>query len=206
MGSRSMRVQRSRGAVNGAVLVALGVWAILVQQIGPYVDFGYSPDDPWNFSNGQLLYQVLPGAAVVLGGVMLAGAADRVTGSLGGWLACAGGAWLILGPVLNRLWDSDGSLIGAPLGEENGTATQPVAEQLACFYGIGAVVLFLAATAAGRYSMPEPVTPERSAGTVTEPVPAPAPGAGADTDPVYPAPDAPDPYRPGGSVSESPRY
>jgi hypothetical protein len=146
--------------VNGLLLTGLGIWALFVGQVGPYVDFGFAPDRAWAWSNSQLLYEVLPGAVAFAGGVLLVLAADRVTGLVGGWLASAAGAWLVVGPVLDPIWDSNRTLLGAPIGSGGGTAVGVRAglEHLLVFQGVGALILFLAATAAARFSVPTTVT------------------------------------------------
>jgi hypothetical protein len=39
-----LRVPRSRGALNGALLVLLGIWGGLIAFVGPYFHYAYTPD------------------------------------------------------------------------------------------------------------------------------------------------------------------
>lgn len=151
----ALRVRRSRGMVNGVLIVLLGLWGALIPLIGPSFDFGYTPDETWAFTDGQWLLEIAPGAAAVLGGLMLIVASDRATGTIGGWVACAGGAWFVIGPVLTPLWDDDGDFLGEPLGatKSGDNSGEIVAEQLALFFGVGLLIVFLAATAAARFSV-----------------------------------------------------
>jgi hypothetical protein len=144
-----MRVVRSRGMLSGLLLVLLGIWGALIPFIGPYFSFAYSPDRAWAWSWGRLWLEVLPGAAAILGGLLLIGTAHRAVGVFAGWLASLAGAWFIVGPVLSRLWSGPAGSIGAPLG---GT-TKQVLEQISFFSGLGAVILFLAAQALGRFTV-----------------------------------------------------
>ncbi len=67
----SMQIPRSRGAVSGLLIVALGVWGALVPFIGPFFDFAFSPDRPWAWTSGRGWLQVLPGLVAVIGGLLM---------------------------------------------------------------------------------------------------------------------------------------
>jgi len=146
--SRTMRVPRSRGAVSGFLLILLGAWGALVPFFGPYLDYSYGTDQTWHWTTARLWLEVLPGAAAALGGLLLLVSAHRVTASLGGWLAALGGAWFIVGQTLAPLLHL-GS-VGQPLSTHDGGRA---AAQLGYFYGLGAVILFLAAFALGRMAV-----------------------------------------------------
>ena len=145
---RTMRVPRSRGAVSGFLLVLLGAWGALVPFFGPYLDYSYGTDQTWHWTNARLWLEVLPGAAAAVGGLLLLVSAHRVAASLGGWLAALGGAWFIVGLTLAPLLHL-GS-VGQPLSTKNDGRA---AAQLGYFYGLGAVILFLAAFALGRMAV-----------------------------------------------------
>lgn len=140
-----MRVPRSRGALSGMLLVILGAWGALVPLIGPYVDFGYSPDTAFHFSSARVWLEVLPGAVAAFGGLLLLVAANRAVTSFGAWLAVVAGAWFVVGPTLDRLLHL-GS-IGTPI---HTTTLGSTLETLLLFTGIGAGILFLGALAVGR--------------------------------------------------------
>ncbi|HEX4726733.1 MAG TPA: hypothetical protein VH298_02990 [Jatrophihabitans sp.] len=146
--TRTARVPRTRGAVSGALLVLLGAWGALVPFIGPYFDYSFGSDQTWHWTNARGWLEVLPGAAVVVGGWLVLISKHRVSGSLGGWLAAAGGAWFVVGQSLARLWHT-GS-VGTPLSTRD--AGRAVA-QLGYFYGLGVVIVFLAAFALGRLAV-----------------------------------------------------
>jgi len=143
-----MRVPRSRGAVSGFLLVLLGAWGALVPFFGPYFDYSYGTDQTWHWTNARLWLEVVPGAGAALGGLLLLVSAHRVAASFGGWLAAASGAWFVLGqtfaPVLHL-----GS-IGQPLSTRD---SGRIGAQLGYFYGLGVVILFLAAFALGRMAV-----------------------------------------------------
>jgi hypothetical protein len=143
-------VARSRGAVSGILLVLLGIWGGLIPFVGPLFGYAYSPDRAWHFTMGILWLEILPAAAVVLGGLLLLSSANRVIAQLGGWLAALGGAWFVVGSTLSTLWTGGTPAAGVPAGP--GTL-QMAMERIGFFYGLGAVVMFLAAFALGRTSV-----------------------------------------------------
>ena len=88
-----LRVPRSRGAFSGALLVLLGLWGGLVAFVGPYFHFAYTPGTSWTYTSGRLWLEILPGAATVLGGLILLVSRVRPVAMFGAWLAALGGAW-----------------------------------------------------------------------------------------------------------------
>jgi hypothetical protein len=145
----TVRVPRSRGALTGILLILIGAAGALVPFVGPYFHFSYSPDTTWHWTTGRLWLEVVPGAATFLGGLMLLSTANRAVAVLGGWLATAAGAWFVVGPVVATLSTAAWSDPGTPVGSH----TRQVVEQLSFFYGLGAVILILAAHASGRLAV-----------------------------------------------------
>jgi hypothetical protein len=141
-----VRLPRTTGVLSGLLVVLLGTWAGFIAFVGPYFDFGFTPDQAWHYSSSRLWLCILPAAVVVLGGLMMIFANRRSTGALGGWLAIAGGAWLIVGPSLSLLWQTNVG-IGSPLG---GGHRQAI-EWVGYFYGVGALIVGFAAFATGRF-------------------------------------------------------
>lgn len=147
-----MRLARSTGVVGGLLIVVLGLWAVFIPLVGPYFNYGFTPNSTWHFTLNRLWLDILPGAAAVLGGLVLMAAGRRSAGVIGGWLALAGGVWLLIGPSLSLLWGHAPagvlqSGIGTPLG---GTDRAAVA-MIGFFYGAGALITVLAAFAVGRF-------------------------------------------------------
>jgi len=102
---RTNGLPRRRGAVNGLLLILLGAWGGLVPFLGPRIGLNYTADAAWTFTWAKLWLEVLPGVAVLIGGLGLIGTAARAGGVLWGWLAALGGA----GPI-----SSTGSPIATP--------------------------------------------------------------------------------------------
>jgi hypothetical protein len=147
-----MRIPRTRGAISGVLLVALGAWGAIVALIGPSFSLTIGPDSTWDMTTGRLWLEVLPGVAVVLGGLVLLLSANRATAALGGWLALAGGVWFVVGPTLSKLWTS-GSALAGQAGNPAGSESRQVLELLTMFYGAGAAIIALAAFALGRLAV-----------------------------------------------------
>jgi hypothetical protein len=166
-GGGRLKMPRSRGAASGFLLILLGIWGALIPFVGPYFDFAFSPDRVWVWTAARGWLEVLPGAATVVGGFLLMSSRNRFTAMLGGWLTVFAGAWFVVGRVLaGPLGIGD---VGSPVAA---TDTKGAAMELAYFYGLGAVIVFLGAMALGRLSVRSARDvryAQRSAVTTTEP-------------------------------------
>jgi hypothetical protein len=143
-----LRVPRSRGALNGALLVLLGVWGGLIAFVGPYFHYAYTPDKAWTYTTGRLWLEIVPAAATVLGGLIVGWSASRPAGIFGAWLAALSGAWFALGGLFSTVWTIGGN-IGHPVGDN----LHRLVEQIGFFTGLGVVIVFLAAVALGRFTV-----------------------------------------------------
>ena len=143
-----VHVARTRGAVSGVLLIALGVWGALIPFIGPWFNFAFSPDQSWHWTAARWWLEVLPGIVTAIGGLMLLVSSNRFTAGFGGWLAIAGGAWFVIGNDLASLFHIGSP--GTPLGSSSGLRAL---ELLAFFDGLGALILVLASLALGRLSV-----------------------------------------------------
>jgi len=151
------RIPRSRGGVSGVLLILLGAWGGLVPFVGPYFHYAYSPDTAWHYTSGRLYLSIVPGAAAVIGGLLVALASHRVVGLLGAALGALAGAWFIIGVPVIPLVVKNGSINpGSPLAGPVGpfsSATRVFLETLGFFTGTGILIVFLAALAMGRFSV-----------------------------------------------------
>src|ERR1035438_3735720 len=66
-----LQMRRSRGAFSGFLLILLGLWGALIPLVGPYFHYAYTPDTSWTYNTARLWLELLPGAAVFLGGFFL---------------------------------------------------------------------------------------------------------------------------------------
>ena len=167
----TLRMRRSRGMASGVLLVLLGLWGGLIAFIGPYFHYAYTPDTTWTYSTDRLWLNILPGAAVFLGGVLLIISASRPVAMFGALLAAAAGAWFALGTVFSPLWNHNVVLGGVPAGS---TVVIHIAEQVGFYTGLGVVIVFIAGVAFGRIlGLPAEPAPEAATETVpaeTEPI------------------------------------
>jgi hypothetical protein len=168
-----LQMRRSRGAFSGFLLILLGLWGALIPFVGPYFDYAYTPDKAWTYNTGRLWLELLPGAAVFLGGVLLMVARGRHTALFGALLAAAAGAWFALGTVLSPLWNHHIPMGGSPAGS---SVYMRIMEQLGFYTALGVVIVFVAAVALGRIaSVPSGIReieeyPETTAPADTVPV------------------------------------
>jgi hypothetical protein len=162
-----LQMRRSRGAFSGFLLILLGLWGALIPFVGPYFHFAYTPDTAWTYNTGRLWLEILPGAAVFLGGFLLIIATGRHIALFGAMLAVAAGAWFTLGPVLSPLWNNHVPMGGSPASS---TVYMRIMEQLGFFYALGVVIVFIAAAALGRVA--SVTSGIRAVEPVTETVPA----------------------------------
>jgi hypothetical protein len=142
-----LQMRRSRGAFSGFLLIVLGLWGALIPFVGPYFNYAYTPDKAWTYNTGRLWLELLPGAAVFLGGVLLMVAKGRHTALFGALLAAAAGAWFTLGTVLSPLWNHHIPMGGSPAGV---SVYMRIMEQLGFYTALGVVIVFVAAVALGR--------------------------------------------------------
>ncbi len=139
---------RSRGAMSGLLLILLGAWGALIPFVGTYLDFAFTPEQAWTWTDARGWLEVLPGVVAALGGLLLLVSGNRATAMLGGWLAVIAGAWFVVGRALaGPLGIGDA---GTPVAA---TETKAVTIELAYFYGLGALIVFLGAMALGRISV-----------------------------------------------------
>lgn len=149
------------------MLVILGLWGGLVPFVGPYFGYAFGTHATWFYTTNRLWLDILPGLAVVVGGLILMQSAHRAGGALGAWLAMAGGAWFAVGPAVSRLWEHGAGPIGVPLFGH----IRQTFELIGYFYGLGALIIGLAAFALGRFvTKPALVAAPVAAEPAAEPV------------------------------------
>jgi hypothetical protein len=150
----TLQIRRIHGAFSGFLLALLGIWGALIPFIGPYFHYAYTPDKAWTYNTGRLWLEILPGAAVLLAGLILMVAASRPLALFGALLGILGGAWFAVGNALAPLWTTVN-----PAGVPASTTTLMRAmEEIGFFTGLGVVIVLFAAVAAGRLTAVAGVT------------------------------------------------
>jgi len=149
------RIPRRRGAVCGLLLILLGLWGGLAPFLGPYLHFGYTPDKTWLYNQGRLYYSIVPGAAVLLGGLLVAVTRNRGVGVCAGLLAALGGAWFGLGHTFTTIVIKRSIAVGNPIlwAGAGPDSVRAYVETVTLFTGLGLLVVFVGAIAMGRLSM-----------------------------------------------------
>jgi hypothetical protein len=149
------QIRRSHGILGGVLLTLLGIWGGLIPFVGPYFHYAYTPDKAWTYNTGRLWLEILPGAAALLGGIVLVITRSRHTALFGAFLGIASGAWFAVGNTLAPLWT-----VAAPAGVPASITTLMRAmEEIGFFTGLGVVMVLVAAVEAGRVPAVPGVTP-----------------------------------------------
>ncbi len=143
---------RSRGSLSGLALVLLGAWGGLAPFVGPYFQFGFSPDKAWFYSTSRLYLSLIPGAVVLLTGLIVLVTRSRWLGGISALLAALGGAWFVIGqPTLAAVTGSASTYSpGDPLGT---TIARINLDNVGSYAGVGVLIVFFAALAIGRLSI-----------------------------------------------------
>src|SRR5215471_15230611 len=147
-------IPRSRGSLCGLVLIVLGGWAGIAPFVGPSLHFGFTPDVAWKLTDGRLYLSALPGGIALVAGLLIVATRSRGFAGFCAFVAAAAGGWLVAGQsVIAMLPASTAAQItvGGPLLPAS-TAKIELA-QLSFFGGVGALIVFVAAIALGRFSI-----------------------------------------------------
>jgi hypothetical protein len=139
---------RSRGALCGLVLVILGAWGAVIPFVGPHFNFAYTPDQDWAWSTARGWLEVLPGAATMLGGLLLILSGNRITAMVGGWLAVLAGSWFVIGGQIAPMLGIGSA--GDPIAA---TERKRAALEISYFSGLGAAIVFVGGVAVARLAV-----------------------------------------------------
>ena len=90
-------MSRSRGSLSGLALLLLGAWGGLAPFVGPYFHLGFQPDKAWSFDTGRIYLVIVPGAVVLLCGLIVMATKSRWLAGVSGFIAALGGLWFVLG-------------------------------------------------------------------------------------------------------------
>src|SRR5260221_8020204 len=136
-----VQTPRSRGSLCGLALILLGAWGGLAPCAGPAVRFGFTPDRAWAYTSGRLYLSALPGAVVLLAGLIVAMTRNRSFGGFCAFVAALGRVWLIAGAALVKLLPASQAAsitVGTPIW--TGASPQVLA-RLAFFSWVVALVV-----------------------------------------------------------------
>jgi hypothetical protein len=129
----------------GFLVVVLGIASGLAPFFGPLADDSLDTSGPWRLSEDRVTLHVAPAAAAALGGLILLLVGARAFSRVGSLFAMTAGAWLIVAPSLQPLWETGGRQLASATQSE----TRQALEEIGYYYGVGALILALAACALG---------------------------------------------------------
>jgi hypothetical protein len=119
--------------------------------IGPYFHSGFTPDVVWHLTTVRVYASVLPGAVVLLAGLVVLATRTRWFGGFAAVVAAAAGAWFVVGRDIMLVLNSAAS---NSVGDLIATSpTRQLLTQVAAFTGVGLLIMFFAALALGRQSI-----------------------------------------------------
>lgn len=106
----------------GLVALVIAAWGGIVPYVGPTFGYGATGTGAWTWNYSHLVLGLAPGAAGVLGALMLLPGARRLPFGAGrsvtiagGLLAVLAGAWFVIGPLTWPVWtDRAGYFVPAP--------------------------------------------------------------------------------------------
>jgi hypothetical protein len=126
----------------GLVLILLGAWGGIVAYAGPRIGYRMDSAGAWDWTTSRWELHAAPGAAVVLGGLLLMVAAPRIIARFGAMLAVLGGIWLVVGPLFASMW-----LGSAAETRVASSSLMDAARPLGYHYGTGVLIVAVAAYA-----------------------------------------------------------
>ena len=162
-----MRTARSTSAISGLLIALLGIWGALIPFVGPYFDYAFGVNQTWHYTADRLYLDILPGVVAAVGGLVLLASSRRGVLLWGALLSLIAGAWFVVGPAVSLTWESAAGPIGRPLFG----STRQMLELVGYFYGLGALIVALAAFSLGRVWTRSTLVADEA--VATQPAPAP---------------------------------
>jgi hypothetical protein len=147
-------MSRSRGSLSGLALLLLGAWGGLAPFVGPYFHFGFQPDKAWSYDAGRLYLVIVPGAVVLLCGLIVMATKSRWLAGVSGIIAALGGLWFVLGrTTMLFIGTSTAPYVRSLLNPIAHSPRGAILTEVVFFTGLGALIVFSGALASGRVSI-----------------------------------------------------
>jgi hypothetical protein len=109
-----------QGSLCGLAPILLGGWGGVAPCAGPSLRFGFTPETAWRYTQGRLSLSALPGAVVLVAGLIVLLTRSRGFGGFCALVAALGGGWFIAGAALVRLLaarQAASIVTGTPIGQ-----------------------------------------------------------------------------------------
>lgn len=148
-------MSRSRGSLSGLALLLLGAWGGLAPFVGPYFHLGFQPDKAFSYDAGRLYLVIVPGAVVLLCGLVVMATKNRWLAGFSGFIAALGGLWFVLGRntmlfIGTTTTTAYERSLAAPIAH---SARGQILTNVLLFFGVGVLIVFFGALASGRVSI-----------------------------------------------------
>ena len=161
-----MDAPRLTARALGVVIAAVAAWGGSVAYVGPTFDFDLgTTTKAWVWNQSHTTLYLAPGICGIVGGLLLIVGGRRLA-RLGGILGIVSGAWFLIGPTLEPLWNANVDT-SATVGSA-GSRTIRVLEGIGYHYGTGLVLVLASALALGLLARSR-VAPEPTPAFVPEP-------------------------------------
>jgi hypothetical protein len=148
-------MSRSRGSLSGLALVLLGAWGGLAPFVGPYFHLGFQSDKSWSYDTGRLYLVIVPGVVALVCGVIVMATKSRWLGGVAGVIAALAGLWFVLGRA-TMLFIATATTQSYVRSLIHPIALSPrgtILTEIVTFTGVGLLIVFFGALAAGRVSI-----------------------------------------------------
>lgn len=163
-----MEAPRLTARALGVVIAAVAAWGGVVAYVGPTFDFDLgTTTKAWAWTQSHTTLHLAPGICGVVGGLLLI-VGGRKLARVGAVLGIVSGAWFLIGPTLEPLWNSNADP-SATVGSTGSTRIR-VLEGIGYQYGTGLVLVLASALALGLLARSR-VAPEPTPAFVREPEP-----------------------------------
>jgi hypothetical protein len=130
-------------------VIAVAAWGGLVEYLGPRFDFDAATTTrAWVWTQSHQTLGLAPAAVGMLGGALILVGGRPAMKRLGAALALVAGAWFVIGPTVEPLWQHGGITTSGSDGVTQ-SRTIRVLEGVGYHYGTGTALLLLAAFALG---------------------------------------------------------
>lgn len=142
-----MDAPRASARALGIAIAGVAAWGGVIAYVGPTFDFDLgSTSSAWVWSRSHTTLHLAPGICGLVGGLLLLLGGLR-TARVGAVLGIVSGAWFLIGPTVEPLWQPNGDTTGAT--GTTGSTTMRVLEGIGYHYGTGLVLVLLSALALG---------------------------------------------------------